>query len=182
MRVGFVPLAATLAAVVATACSSPVVSEGKRIQAEIRRAVITSKSLGRFGTFGLFEEEMREVPCQTPLSKENRLCEVHLVGRGPVRMQVADATLAATGRVNDDALIKVEYPADCANKGFDFKTFDGVLPRSREKAPEGMTVWADPLVRVTHWRIGSPDGERCGVVVEAAVELLEQIRASADRG
>ncbi|MGI5863416.1 MAG: hypothetical protein ACOX6T_15370 [Myxococcales bacterium] len=181
MRFAVPTLAAALAAA-ATACSSPEVAEGKRVQAEIRRAVITSKSLGRFGTFGLFEEEMREVPCEVPLSKENRVCEVNVVGRGRVRMQVADAALVATGRVNDDALVRVEYPADCANKSFDFKTFDGVLPRSREQAPEGMTVWADQLVRVTHWRIGSPDGDRCGVVVEAAAALLERVQGSAGRG
>jgi hypothetical protein len=163
----------------AAACSRPTgpdpVEEGKRIQDEIRRAIITTKSLGRFGVFALFQEDLTKVPCQPALSETNRVCEVEVVGRGHVRMSVGDRALEETGRVMKDAVVRVEYPADCANQGFDFKTFDQVLPRSRAKAPDGMTIWENKLVRVTHWRLGSKPEAQCGVAVEAAPALLERI-------
>jgi len=164
-----------------TACTKPgpdPVEEGMRIQSEIRRAIITTKSLGRFGDFALFQEEMSKVPCEKPLTADNRVCEVSVIGKGRVRMTISDAALEATGRVIKDALLRVDYPADCANQSFDFKTFDNVLPRARAKAPAGMSIWQDKLVRVTHWRMGERDDERCGVVVEAAPTLLELIRAA----
>jgi hypothetical protein len=133
--------------------------------------------MGRFGELGLFEQPMEAVPCQVPLSATNRTCDVVVSGRGPVRMRVADAELERTGQLRQDALISVEYQPDCDNARFDFKTFDNVLPRGPTQ--DGVTVWENKLVRVTHRRLSSTPHDLCAVTIEAAPSLLARAKALA---
>lgn len=150
--------------------------EARKLQSDIRRAVITAKSLGRFGVFALLQEDMAAVPCREPLSAQNLVCEAQVVGRGAVRLAVAEPSLSATGRVQERALIAVDYPADCTLQSFDFKTFDNALPRLAP--PEaGVSQWGDKLVRVTHRRKAGEGGERCSARVEVAPALMARIRS-----
>ncbi len=142
---------------------------------DLHRALIETRALGRFGELGLFEQEMERVPCKVPLSAANRVCEVVLQGRGPVKMRVADEALARTDQLRKDALVWIEYEAtDCENARFDFKTVDLVLPRG--PTVDGVTVWEDKLLKVTHRRVPGDPAERCSLTIEAAPALLARVR------
>lgn len=118
---------------------------------------------------------MERIPCQAPLSAQNRVCEVTLQGRGPVRMKVADAMLEQGDQLRKDALVSVEYLAtDCDNARFDFKTVDNVLPRG--PTVDGVTVWENKLLRVTHRRVPGAPADRCSLTLEAAPALLARVR------
>lgn len=167
------------ALLLAVGCRAPgpdPIAEGKRLQAEIRRGIIETKSLGRFGLFALFQEAMEAIPCEVPLSESNNQCDVQVVGRGHVRLTVADSALAASAAIRKDALISVEYRADCENQGFDFKSIDNALPRA--SASQDTTVWQSKRVRVTHRRLHSLSGDECRVLVEAHPALLEQVASA----
>jgi hypothetical protein len=151
------------------------VEAGRRMQFEIRRAIIETKSLGRFGLFALFQEELADKPCKVPISESNRHCDVVVVGRGEIRLTVAEGELARSEQLPPDPVVAVEYPADCANQGFDFKTFDNVLPREGP-TKDGVSVWKGKRIQVTHWRLPASRGERCRVVVQATPAFLESIR------
>ena len=118
---------------------------------------------------------MERVPCQVPLSATNRVCEVTLVGKGPVRLQVADAELEKSDQLRKDALISVEYQPECDNEGFDFKTVDNVLPRGPTR--DGVTVWQNKLLRVTHRRLAWTPKDRCTLTIEATPALLARVKA-----
>jgi len=150
--------------------------EARALQVDLHRALIATRGLGRFGELGLFEQEMDKIPCQPPLSAQNRVCEVTLIGKGPVRMTVASLELQKSGQLGPDALVSVEYQAtDCENARFDFKTVDGVLPRGTTQ--EGVTVWENKLVKVTHRRVAAAPKDRCTLFIEAAPSLLARIKA-----
>ncbi|MBI5548534.1 MAG: hypothetical protein HY901_32020 [Deltaproteobacteria bacterium] len=171
-------LGLALALLPACASSGPdPVAEARALQTELRRAVITTRSLGRFGELALFEQELEKAPCRPPLSDENRLCEVALAGKGPVRMRVADLELEKAGHVRKHALVWVEYQPDCDNQRFDFKTVDNVLPRGPTR--DGVTVWENKLLRVTHRRVAAPSRDQCTLTIEAAPPLLTRIKAMA---
>ena len=175
-RVGLALAALTLA----SACprSGPDPEEvARQLQVDLHRALIETRALGRFGELGLFEQEMEAVPCRAPLSATNRICEVALEGRGPVRMQVADAELERSGQLRKDALVSVEYQPDCDNARFDFKTVDNVLPRG--PTVQGMTVWENKILRVTHRRTAGAPKDHCTLVIEAAPALLARVKAMA---
>jgi hypothetical protein len=169
--------AAVCAALAACTSSGPdPLEQARQLQSDIRRAIITTKSLGRFGVFALLQEDFASVPCKVPLSAEKLVCEVQVVGRGAVRLTVAEPALSAAGRVKEQALLSVDYPADCSLQSFDFKTFDNALPRL--PPPEkGVSQWGDKLVRVTHGRKAEERGDRCSVRVEVAPVLMARIRA-----
>jgi hypothetical protein len=171
---------AALAGALAGGCLSQQAEEGKRLQADVRRAIITGKSLGRFGLFALFQEDMDAVPCAVPLSDTNRVCDANVVGRGRVRMTVAERALSDAGRVNNNAVLSVDYPAECASKSFDFMSIDNALPRVA--TADGTTVWQDSLVRVTYKQAQESEHARCSVRVEVAPALLERLRAGIDAG
>jgi hypothetical protein len=149
--------------------------EARALQVDLHRALITTRSLGRFGGLGLFEEEMEKVPCQAALSPANRLCEVTLVGKGPVRIKVAPMDLEKSGQLRPEAPVSVEYQADCENARFDFKTVDNALPRGATQ--DGVTVWENKLVRVTHRRVAGTPRDLCTLLVEAAPALLARVKA-----
>ena len=149
--------------------------EARALQVDLHRALITTRSLGRFGELGLFEQEMEAIPCRTPLSAKNRVCEVELLGRGPVRMVVAGSDLEASGQLRPDALVSVEYRPDCGDERFDFKTLDGSLPRGPTR--DGVTVWENKLVRATYRRAAGSPRDRCTLAIEAAPALLARIQA-----
>ena len=119
---------------------------------------------------------MDKIPCQVPLSPNNRVCEVTLIGKGPVRMVVADLELQKSGQLGPIALVSVEYQPDCDNARFDFKTLDGVLPRGAAQ-DGGVTVWENKLLKVTHRRVASPPKDRCTLLIEAAPALLARVKA-----
>jgi hypothetical protein len=172
-------LGGAAAACVLAACapSGPDPGEQARLlQSDIRRAIITTKSLGRFSVFALLQEDFAPIPCRVPLSAQNLVCEALLIGRGTVRLTIGEPALSETGRVRDQALLAVDYPADCDQQRFDFKTFDNVLPRL-PATESGVSQWGDKLVRVTHRRQPSARGERCEVHVEVAPALMARIRA-----
>ena len=149
--------------------------EARALQVDLHRAMITTRSLGRFGELGLFEEEMEKVPCPVALSDANRVCEVTLVGRGPVRMQVADLSLEKSGQLRPNALVSVEYQADCDNARFDFKTVDNALPRGA--TVDGVTVWENKILKVTHRRLAATPKDKCTLLIEAAPPLLARVKA-----
>jgi hypothetical protein len=149
--------------------------EARALQVDLHRALITTRSLGRFGELGLFEQEMEKVPCQVPLSEKNRVCEVSLVGKGPVRMKVADLDLEKSGQLRPNALVSAEYQADCDNARFDFKTMDNALPRGA--TVDGVTVWENKIVKVTHRRLPATPRDRCTLLIEAAPPLLARVKA-----
>jgi len=151
------------------------VEEARALQVELHRALIETRALGRFGELGLFEQEMERVPCKEPLSPTNRVCEVTLLGKGPVRMKVADAQLEASGQLRKDALVFVEYQPECANAGFDLKTVDNVLPRHGPTV-DGVTVWQNKLLRVTHRRLTWTPQDKCTLTIEPTPALLERVR------
>jgi hypothetical protein len=138
------------------------------LHSDLHRAMLLSKRLGRFGIYGLLEENMEKIPCQTPLSDANRKCEVFLVGKGKVTLEVIPVTKSETLKKN--ALISVLYSTDCSNKSFDFKTFDLVMQRG--SAEKGVTVWQNNLIRVIHQQVKNKDGEHCSVRVQVASDLL----------
>jgi len=144
-----------------------------QLQDEIRRTVITTKSLGRFGLYALLQEDLSEVPCLVPLSAENRICDVHVIGRGHIRLVVAAPALEKAEVLRPNALVAVEYPADCGNQSFDFKSLDNGLRRGPTR--DGLTTWRSSLVLASHKREKSETGERCSVRVEAAPELLQRL-------
>jgi hypothetical protein len=74
---------------------------------------------------------MERVPCKVPLSAANRVCEVVLQGRGPVKMRVADEALARTDQLRKDALVWIEYEATMRERALRLQTVDLVLPRGR---------------------------------------------------
>ncbi|HEY3445580.1 MAG TPA: hypothetical protein VGK67_04405 [Myxococcales bacterium] len=118
---------------------------------------------------------MERVPCQVPLSPANRICEVNLAGRGPVKLRVADEDLEKSDQLRKDALISVEYQAtECENARFDFKTVDNVLPRG--PTVDGVTVWENKLLKVTHRRIAGTPADGCSLTLEAAPALLAHVR------
>ena len=117
---------------------------------------------------------MERVPCQPPLSPTNRSCELTLVGRGPVRMTVADAELERSGQLRKDALVSVEYQPECANARFDFKTLDNVLTRGATQ--DGVTVWENKLLRATYRRLPWTPEDKCTLTIEASPALLAHIR------
>ncbi|MGC4121386.1 MAG: hypothetical protein QM765_43780 [Myxococcales bacterium] len=163
----------------APACTKPgpdPEEEARALQVDLHRALIETRSLGRFGELGLFEQEMERVPCQVPLSATNRVCEVVLQGRGPVRMQVADEALEKSDQLRKDALISVEYRStECENARFDFKTVDNVL--SRGPTVDGVTVWENKLLKVTHRRVPGTPADQCSLTIEAAPALLARVKA-----
>lgn len=149
--------------------------EARALQTDLRRAFVETRSLGRFGELGLFEQQMERVPCRQPLSATNRICEVAIQGKGPVRMRVADAELERSGQLRKDALIWVEYEPDCDNARFDFKTVDNVLPRA--PTHDGETVWENKLLRVTHRRLTGSPKDHCTLTIEASPVLLARVKA-----
>lgn len=159
----------------AWACSSgpDAEDEARTIQVDLHRAFLTSKSLGRFGEFGLFEQEMEKVPCRAPLSATQRTCDVTLIGNGAVRLRVAGPELEASRHLRPNALVSVELQADCGNQPFDFKTMDLVLQRGPTR--DGVTVWENRLVRVTHRRRAAGAEDRCTLHIEAAPALLARL-------
>ena len=96
------------------------------------------------------------------------------MGKGPVTLQMADPELEKTGQLQKDALVSVEYEAECENARFDFKTVDNVLPRGA--TVDGVTVWENKLMRVTHRHLPGTPKERCTLTVEAAPALLARVR------
>lgn len=170
-----VALAAVAAGAACTSSGPDPLEEARKLQSDIRRAIITTKSLGRFGAFALLQEDLSAIPCKEPLSAENLVCEAQVVGRGAVRLTAAEPALSASGRIREQALIAVDYPADCSLQSFDFKSFDNALPRL--PPPEaGASQWGDKLVRVTHWRRKGEGGDRCSARVEVAPALMARIR------
>lgn len=141
-----------------------------KLQSDIRRAIIATKSLGRFGAVALFQEEMEKVPCRVPLSQANRVCEVDLTQSGPAKLTVADLSLSASGNIKPDALIAIDYTANCENIRFDFKTIDNSLARGPTK--DGVTIWENKLIRVTHFN----NSGKCSMRVEVAPALLERVK------
>jgi hypothetical protein len=170
-----VGLAAALAACTSSVAGPDPLEQARALQTDIRRAIITCKSLGRFGVFALLQEDMAAIPCREALTAQNLVCEAPVVGRGRVRLTVGAPALAASGRVKEQALLAVDYPADCSLQSFDFKTFDNALPRLPPS--EGESLWGDKLVRVTHRRRPAAGGIRCEVRVEVAPTLMDRIRA-----
>ncbi len=150
------------------------VEEARALQSDLHRAFVTTRALGRFGTMGLFEEEMDKVPCTPPLSATNRVCNVVLVGKGPVRMRVSAAD-DPSRQLRRDALLSVEYQPECANARFDFKTVDQALPRVLSREDE--TVWENKLLRVTYRRLAWTPADKCTLTIEAAPELLTRVQA-----
>lgn len=148
--------------------------EARALQSDLHRAFVTTRALGRFGSMGLFEEEMEKVPCDPPLSETNRVCNVVLVGKGPVRMRVAPAD-DPSRQLRRDALLSVEYQPECANARFDFKTIDHALPRVSTREDE--TVWENKLLRVTHRRLAWTPADKCTLTIEAAPEILVRVQA-----
>ncbi len=167
---------AAAALLAACAASGPDLEQARLLQADIRRAIITTKSLGRFGVFALLQEDFAPIPCRAPLSAQNLVCDAQVIGRGTVRLIVGEPALSATARVRDQALLAVDYPAECGQQHFDFMTFDNSLPRL-PATEAGVSQWGDKLVRVTHRRRPSARGERCEVRVEVAPALMARIRA-----
>ena len=118
---------------------------------------------------------MERVPCQAPLTPTNRICQVNLAGRGPVKMRVADEELEKSDQLRKDALVWIEYQStECENARFDFKTVDNVLPRG--PTVDGVTVWENPLLKVTHRRVPGTPADRCSLTIEAAPSLLARIK------
>lgn len=157
-------------------CKDDATRQAEALQFDIRRAGIESKSLGRFGIYALLDEEFVDVPCEKPLGPDNRICDVNVVGKGPIRLVSVPAEWDQKVSLKRHALMRIEYRADCSNEKFDFKTFDQVLPRRGSES--GVSVWADKLVKVTHTRLGDGELARCRVEVEVAEPLLERIRAA----
>ncbi len=116
------------------------------------------------------------MPCAKPLGPDNRICDVNVIGKGPIRLVSVPAELDQKLSLKKHALMRIEYRADCEQEKFDFKTFDQVLPRRGSES--GVSVWADKLVKVTHTRIGEGLEARCRVEVELAEPLMERIRAA----
>ena len=140
----------------------------------MRRSQLTVKGLGRFGLYAPFEEDMTIPPCDPKLSDTNRVCAVHLIGRGLVKITVADKSLYGAGNVRKDAVVAVEYPADCENEKFDFKTMDNVLPR-KGNVGGTLQVWEDRLIVVTHEKKGEGKEATCSVVVASSPEFVKRL-------
>lgn len=158
------------------ACRDGSTLAGEQLQKDIRRAGIEARSLGHFGLYLPLHEELDDVPCREPLGPANRICDVEVIGRGPIRLEIVPAEFEGKLALKKHALMRVEYRADCSNEKFDFKTFDQVLPRRGSE--NGVSVWSDKLIAVTHTRLGEGADARCRVVVEVAEPLMERIRAS----
>ncbi|MFN7134481.1 MAG: hypothetical protein ACK4N5_20540 [Myxococcales bacterium] len=167
---------AALLALLLAACTSKGPSDAEQLQTDMRRAGIESKSLGRFGHYALLNEDLSDLPCEKPLGPDNRICDVHLIGRGPIRLVQVPAELETRDAVPKGALMRIEYTADCSQQAFDFKTFDNVLPRQGSSA--GVSVWAGRFVKVSHVRLGEGPDSRCNVVVEVAEPLMTRLRNS----
>ncbi len=174
MRLG---LAILLFCGLLSACDeSPQLAEARRLQSDIKRAIITTKNLGRFGALALFQEDVQPMPCTVPLSPTQRVCEVKLVGRGIVRVGLAVPALNDAGRVQADAALWIRYPANCEDQAFDFKSIDHALPRLPSPSAD-LASWQDKLVRVTWRRDSGQEGPRCSMLVEVAPALLERLGA-----
>ncbi len=151
-----------------TPSPSDLSAKAASLHSDLHRAMLLSKRLGRFGVYGLLEEDMEKIPCQAPLSDANRKCEVFLVGKGKVTLEVLPFTKSQTLKKN--ALISVLYSTDCSNKSFDFKTFDLVMRRG--STVKGITVWQNRLIQVLYRQKRNKDGEHCSVRVQVAPDLL----------
>ena len=168
--------AASVLLLLACACPDPALERGRALQRDVRRAIIETRSLGRYGTFALLQERIDELPCRVPVGTDNDQCELRIVGKGAVRLRASPPDVVAVGAVPADVPVEAVYAADCSLEPFDRKTFDQVLPRTRSE--QNLSVWEDDLLRVTHRRLA---GERngCEVRVEVAPALLARLTADA---
>jgi hypothetical protein len=150
--------------------------DGFALQADIRRAEVGARSMGRFGLFALLEEGAANVPCEPPVSESQRECVAHVVGRGRVKLTLAGKALFDAGNVRRDAVVAVEYATDCANVKFDFKTLDQALPR-KGSVGDAIHVWEDRLLTAKYERKGELPDATCTVLFTLAPPLLRRLSA-----